>query len=264
MIVKDKKIWLTGASSGIGEAVALELNAKGALLLLSSRNAAELQRVQALCPYPDKVQLLPLDLEQTDTLPAMAEKALKLLHGLDVLINCAGISQRALAKDSQTSVDRRLMEVNYFAPMILSKSLLPYFLKQGRGHFVTVSSVVGKYGTPMRSGYSASKHALHGFYDSLRAENGKDGIIVTLICPGFIRTQLTMNALTGDGSPQRKMDKTTAAGISPADCAKGIVKAIEQEKQEVIIAGLRERSGVYLKRFFPGLFARILPNVTVV
>ncbi|HEV8515637.1 MAG TPA: SDR family oxidoreductase [Cyclobacteriaceae bacterium] len=256
----NKVIWVTGASSGIGEALVYELTRiKGVKLILSSRRKEELERVKGNCPQQIQanIRTLPLDLAQSDMLKLNVEAAVQLFGYIDVLINNGGISQRSLAKDTLLSVDRQVMEVDYFGTVALTKFLLPYFLRRKTGHFVTVSSVMGVIGTPFRSGYAAAKHALHGFFDSLRAELWKESksIYVTLICPGWVRTNVTLNALTGDGSKLNKMDKTTARGLPPKVCAEKIIDAIQKKKEEVYIGGLKEVSGVYLKRFFPRLFS---------
>src|SRR5215831_2809245 len=255
----NKVIWITGASSGIGEALVYEAaRIKGVKLILSSRRKEELERVKGNCPQPIQanIRTLPLDLAQSDTLKLNVEAAIQLFGQVDILINNGGISQRSLAKDTLLSVDRQLMEVDYFGTIALTKFLLPHFLRRKTGHFVTVSSVMGIIGTPFRSGYAAAKHALHGFFDSLRAELWKEhqSIYVTIICPGWVRTNVTLNALTGDGSKLYKMDKTTEHGLSPRLCAEKIAKAIQRKKEEVYIGGLKEVFGVYLKRFFPRLF----------
>lgn len=265
--VRDKVIWITGASSGIGEALAYELAKKGAKLILSARRRDELNRVKGNCiasSQPD-VRVLALDLAKPEMHKLSTEAAIQLFGHVDILINNGGISQRSFAKDTLIDVDRRLMEVNFFGAVSLTKNILPHFLQRKSGHIVAVSSVTGKFGTPYRSGYTASKHALHGFFDSLRAELWKDvkrAIAVTIICPGFIHTQLTMTAVTGDGSPLGKMDHGQYQGM-PADvCAKKMIRAIEKRKNEVYIGG-REVLGVYLKRFFPGIFARVIRKVAV-
>src|SRR6266850_1021844 len=207
-VLNNKVIWLTGASSGIGEAVAYELAKKGSKLILSARRKDELERVKGNC-FPKSqahIRILPLDLAEPSTLPILVEAAIQVFGHVDVLINNAGIGQRSLAKETVLEVDRKIMEVDYFGTVSLTKLLLPHFLKRKSGHFVTVSSVMGKIGTPHRSGYAAAKHALHGFFDSLRAEVWKENknILVTLICPGWVKTQVTINALTGDGSKLNK------------------------------------------------------------
>jgi short-subunit dehydrogenase len=164
-------------------------------------------------------------------------------------------------KDTDPSVYRTLMEINYFAPVALTKAILPSMLEKKSGHFVVISSLVGKFGTPLRSGYAASKHALHGFFDSLRAEEGRKGINVTLVCPGFIRTDISLHALVGDGGKHGKMDKGQAQGMPVDRCAAEILKGVAARKQEIYVGG-RDKYVVYVKRFFPRLFSRMVaaPN----
>lgn len=259
-----KVIWLTGASSGIGEALAYELSKRGVKLILSARRKEELERVKGNCnpktqPY---VRVLPIDLEQPSTLKLSTEAAVQIFGSIDILINNGGISQRSLVVNTSVEVDRRLMEVNYFGAVALTKYLLPHFIRRKKGHFVTVSSLTGKFGTPYRSGYAASKHALHGFFDAVRAEHYNDKIKVTMICPGFIHTPITLSALTADGTPLQKMDEAQYKGKSAIWCAEKIIKAIENEKEEVYIGG-REVWGVYIKRFFPKLFSKVIRKVAV-
>jgi short-subunit dehydrogenase len=265
--VTNKVVWITGASSGIGEALAYELANRGAKLILSARRKEELERVKGNCAVSAQpnVRVLPLDLTKTEMLKLSTEAAIQLFGQVDILINNGGISQRSFAKDTRIEVDRKIMEVNYFGSVAITKNLLPHFLERKHGHFVTVSSLTGIFGTPYRSGYAASKHALHGFFDSLRAELWKEAgknISVTMICPGFIHTPITLSAVTGDGSPLGKMDDAQYNG-KPADwCARKIIRAIERKKNEVYIGG-REVLGVYVKRFFPNWFARIIRKAAV-
>ncbi|HET9487362.1 MAG TPA: SDR family oxidoreductase [Chryseosolibacter sp.] len=262
--LKDKVIWLTGASSGIGEALAYALAETGARLILSSRRKEALERVKGNCPsdVQPRVRTLPLDLEKPDMLRLSVEAAIQMFGQIDILINNAGITQRSLAAETSLAVDRKLMEINYFGPVALIKYLLPHFIRRKHGHIVNITSLTGKFGTPYRSGYAASKHALHGFSDALRAEHFKDNIRVTMICPGFIRTNLTLSALTADGSPLNKMDEAQYKGKSAQWCAGKIVSAIEKEKQEVYIGG-REVFAVYIKKFFPEIFSNIIRRVAV-
>lgn len=262
--IKNKVIWLTGASSGIGEALTYELAKKGVKLIISARRKEELEKVKGNClaSAQPNIRILPLDLASPSTLKLSAEAAIQTFGHVDILINNGGISQRSFAKDTSLDVDRRIMEVNYFGAVALTKYLLPYFIKQRSGHFVVVSSLTGKFGTPYRSGYAASKHALHGFFDSLRAEVWKDNIKVTMVAPGFIHTPITLSALTGDGSPLNKMDEAQYKGKSVKWCAKKIVSAIESQKEEVYIGG-REVFGVYIKRFFPKIFSNIIRKAKV-
>jgi len=262
--LNNKVIWITGASSGIGEALVYALSVKGARLILSSRRKEELERVKGNCPSAaqTRIKILPLDLEKPDTLQLSAEAAIQIFGHVDILINNGGITQRSLVAEASMIVYRRLMEVNYFGPIALTKYLLPHFIRRRKGHFVNITSLTGKFGTPYRSGYAAAKHALHGFFDSFRAEHYKDNIRVTMICPGFIHTNLTLSALTADGSPLNKMDEAQYKGKSPKWCARKIVKAIENEKEEVYIGG-REVFAVYLKRFLPAIFSKIIRKVAV-
>ncbi|KYG85778.1 short-chain dehydrogenase [Roseivirga seohaensis] len=261
MSLTNKTIWITGASSGIGEALAMQLSSEGAQLILSARRLAELERVKSNCSNQDKIKILTLDLAEADSLSSKTNEAIALFGQVEILINNGGISQRSLAKDTKLEVDRNLMEVNYFGNIALAKNLLPHMLKKGSGHFVVVTSLTGIFGTPYRSGYAATKHALHGFYDSLRAELEDDGIKVTIAAPGFVKTNVSVNALVGDGSKANVMDDAQAKGISAEDCAKAIIKAIKKEKREIYIG--RESYGAYTKRFVPGLFARMIKKAKV-
>lgn len=262
---KNKVIWITGASSGIGEALVYEFANRGARLILSSRRKDELERVKGNCPEGAQanVRILPLDLAQAETLQLCTEAAIQMFGHIDVLINNGGISQRSLAKDTLVEVDRRIMEVDYFGTIALTKYLLPHFIQRKAGHYATITSVTGIVGTPYRTGYAAAKHALHGFFDSLRAEVWKDNIHVTLFLPGWVQTNISVNALSGDGSKHEKMDATTSQGLSPAYVARRMATAIQKKKQEVYIAGPRETLAIYLKRWVPGIFSRILRNATV-
>ena len=263
MKVNGKVIWITGASSGIGEALTYACAKKGAKLIISARRKAELERVKAGCPSDTHrhIEILPIDLAASSTLKLTAEAAIQLFGRIDILVNNGGISQRSLALDTDLSVDRKLMEINYFGTLTLTKAVLPHMLQNGSGQIAIVSSLVGKFGTPYRSGYAASKHALHGFFDSLRAELPKS-ITITMICPGFIKTNVSINALTEDGSELGRMDDAQAQGM-PADLfAAKMLSAIEAGKDEVYIGG-KETFAVYVKRLFPAIFSRIVRKAKV-
>jgi len=165
-------------------------------------------------------------------------------------------------EETRLKVDKRIMEVNYFGVISLTKATLPFMLLRGSGHLVVISSLLGKFGIPLRSAYCASKHALHGFFDALRAEVQDRGIMVTLICPGWVRTEVSLHALRGDGSEHRQMDTPIAKGMDPHVCARHILNAVYKRKTEVYIAGA-EKMGVYLKRFTPGLFNWIIRRMRV-
>lgn len=263
MKIKNNVFWVTGASSGIGKALALELNRQGAKVILSSRNVEKLEKVKAESANKENVGILKLDLDDYQNLDKLVPKAVNLFGEIDVLVNNGGISQRSLAIDTGITIDTRIFKTNYFGTVALSKAILPYFTARKKGHFVVVTSVVGRIGTPLRSSYAASKHALHGFFDSLRAEIKKDNIFVTLICPGFVKTNVSVNALIGDGSRQGTMDKKTENGLLPEQVAIKMIKAIKKQKQEVVIGGALEKLSIYMKRFFPKILSKMVSKLAV-
>ncbi|MCB0575097.1 MAG: SDR family oxidoreductase [Saprospiraceae bacterium] len=261
---KNKRVWITGASSGIGAALAKAFAEHGAHLILSARNEQELNRIAATCTDAGAASVIvqPLDLARHDTIPGIAEQILKRVGKLDILINNGGVSQRDLVRNTSLEVDKKLMDVNFFGTVALTKAVLPNMLTHQLGHIVTVTSLTGKFGSPLRSSYAASKHALHGFFDSLRAELGQTPIKITLLCPGFIRTNVSVNAIVGDGSRQNKMDDATNNGMDPDVFARKALRVIEKGREEANIGG-KEVMGVYLKRFFPGYFSRLIRKVKV-
>ncbi len=261
--MKDKIIWITGASSGIGEALTYEFNKLGAKLIISSRNRDELFRVKSNCINQIDVLVLSLDLEDNASLPAKTTDAVKIFGKIDILINSGGISQRSLALKTDLATEKRFMDINFWGTVILSKAVLPQMLAQGNGSIIAISSLVGKFGTRYRSSYAASKHALHGYFDSLRIEIDNPNIHIMLACPGFIKTNVTINALTADGSAQGTMDDAQENGMLATDFAKQLIKDIKAKKEEVYIGG-KEVKGILIKRFFPKLFAKIIKKAKVV
>ncbi len=258
-----KKIWITGASSGIGEALAYELNSRGYFVVISARTEQALLSVKEKSKFPDKIKILPLDLGEIDQLQSKTDSLISEVGEIDILVNNGGISQRSFAAETKISVDERIMRVNFLGTVALTKALLPHMIKRKSGHIVTVSSMVGKFGTPLRSSYSASKHALQGFMDALRAEVFESGIDVSIICPGYVATDVSKNALTADGSKQNTMDQATANGIEPKEFAKKMANAIEAKKAEAYIAGSKEMFGLYVSRFFPSLFRKLVRKMAV-
>ena len=248
MELNNKIVWVTGASSGIGEALAYELSHRNCKLILSGRNIIALEKVKSNCKTD--VVLLPFDLSDFDNANSNAQKAIAAFGKVDVLINNGGVSQRSLIVETDFSVDKKLIEVDYLGTIAITKAILPHFIYNKNGHFVTVTSLMGKFGSPYRSGYCGAKHALHGFFDVLRMEHEKDDINVTLICPGFVQTNVAKNALTADGSKQNTNDNATQNGMPVAIFAKKFVNAVEANKMEAYIGG-KETIGVFLKRFFP-------------
>ncbi|MEZ0610386.1 SDR family oxidoreductase [Fibrella sp. WM1] len=254
----QKVAWVTGASSGIGEALALELARQGARLILSARRPDELQRVATATGLdPTQVLVLPLDVTDEASLPSHVQAVIQRFGRIDMLFLNAGISQRSFVSETELSVYHRLMAVNFFGVIALAKAVLPHFLAQQSGQFVVTSSVSGKIGVKQRSGYCASKHALHGFFDSLRAEIANDGVRVTMVCPGYIRTPISASALDASGKAYGRLNKAQQEGMPADEFARKMVRAVAQCKEEVYIGG-REILGIYLKRFIPGLLSHIL------
>ncbi len=261
-LIENKIVWITGASSGIGEGIVQVLASKNVKLILSSRRANALEKVKAECPNQENVKILTVDLAQPETLEAKAKEALALFGRVDVVIHSGGISQRSFALDTDIEVSRRLMEVNFFSTTIITKALLPSMIANGYGHIVPISSLIGKFGSPYRSGYAASKHALHGYYDSLRAEMWKKGVLVTIATPGFVKTNVSLNALTEKGAASNTMDDGQENGISAIECGRQIIKAISKEKEEVRIGG-KETIAILIKRFLPGVLSKIIRKIDV-
>ncbi len=261
--LKNKIGWITGASSGIGEALAYACARQGTKLILSARREEELQRVKQACQLPEQdILALPLDLSNHEGMSGKVSKVMAAFGRIDVLVNNGGISQRSLVKNTDFSVFRKLIDVNYLGTVALTKAVLPVFLDQKQGHFVVVTSIMGKFGSPLRSGYCGAKHALHGFFDVLRMEHHEDNIDITLVCPGFVHTNVSMNALKGDGTTQQKMDASTEKGISAEECARKILQAVKNKKMEVLIGG-KETLAVYGKRFFPRLLHNLAKKANV-
>jgi len=254
-------VWITGASSGIGEATALAFAREGARLVLSSRRREELERVRRECDRPDEHLVVPLDLARIESFPSVVAEILARRGHVDVLVNNGGVSQRAPAADATLDVERVLMEVNYFGPVALTKAVLPSMRARRAGRIVVVSSVMGYVGTPGRSTYAAAKHALHGYFDSLRAEVWREGIGVTLVCPGYVQTAVSDNALGPRGEKHDRTDQTHVGGITAKTCAAAIVRGVARGREEVYVGG-KEVLGIYLKRYVPWLFSRIVRRMT--
>lgn len=256
---KNKIVWITGASSGIGEALAYALAKEGAHLVLTARNKARLQEVADIClQHTEQCHIFEADLFDTDMLESLVKKVIKQVGTIDLLMNNAGMSQRSLVKDTPLQNDRKIMELNFFSVVALTKLVLPYMIKQQSGHIVVTSSIVGKFGFPLRSAYSASKHALQGFFESLSAELHKDNINVTIVSPGRIQTNISKHALLSDGSANGVMDPGQETGMPSDKCATQILKAIKKNKKDILV-GQKELLMVYIHRFFPLLY-RIMTN----
>ena len=264
MKLKGKTVWITGASSGIGRALSLEAARLGGNLVLSARNTAELKKLQQEAGLTAANSLiLPLDLKKYKQFDKAVAAVVKRFGAVNILINNGGISQRSLAHETKISVYEEIMAVNYFGNIALALAVLPGMRARKSGTIATISSVAGKIGTPLRTGYSASKFATNGFYDALRAENYKENIQVTIVMPGFVKTNVSRNALTAEGKKQGKSDGAIEAGISAEECAHRAWAAILAGKNEVFIAGARESFAVTLSKFFPGLLAKMIRKAKV-
>jgi dehydrogenase/reductase SDR family protein 7B len=250
-------VWITGASSGIGEALAVEWSRRGARVVLSSRNVAELERVRSRCTNPSTHIVKPLDLTDAAAIGRVAADVLRETGGIDVLVHSGGVSQRSFAAETDLNVDRQIMELNYFGTIALTKAVLPSMLARRSGTIVPITSVIGYVGIPTRSAYAASKHALHGFFEALRAETAKDGIRITIVVPGYVRTNVSQNALNADGSAYGKLDDTHANAMLPEVAAVKIVDAVERGKAEVRVGG-KEIHAVLLRRFLPAVVRRMI------
>lgn len=262
MDYSDKVVWITGASSGIGEHLAYAYAELGAKLILTSRNVKELERVRQNCRESGDILVLPADVTNFESLPDKVDRVINHFGYLNILINNAGLGQRSAVRDTKFEVDQEIMEVNFLGTVALTKAVLPKMIEQQFGQIVVISSVLGKLSIPRRSAYAASKHALHGFFDSLRAEVYREQLTVTMVCPGYVNTNLPINALRGDGQPNHRTD-SEREGMEPAVFAQKAIRAIEQKKKEVYIGGWREVLAIYFKRLSPTLFFRAARNLKV-
>jgi len=257
---KDKVVWITGASSGIGEALCYQFSELGADLIISARREDKLIEVNRKLPRnPGSAKILPIDLERLEELPKKTNTALSFYGKIDYLINNAGLSVKDFAMNTNLSIDQKLMNINYFGPMVLTKNLLPHFLQRNQGHIVVTSSLSGKYGVPKIASYAASKHALHGFYETLRSEIAGNNIPITIIIPGIIQTEITAHALTGSGEPFGKVERTFQTAYPVEKAAKKIIRAVLRKKEEAFVGG-SEGFTLYLNRLSPWLLRRFIRN----
>ena len=253
-----KSVWITGASSGIGEACAYEYARGGNQLILTSSSREKLEGVAQKCRENGAadVLVLPSDFSDLEGISLSARTAWDAFGGIDILFCNAGISQRTSVEDTSMDMVRQIMEINYFAPVALTKVILPLMVAAGGGHIAVTTSIAGVFGFPLRCAYSSSKHALYGFFETLQAEYYDKNIRVTIVCPGRVRTNISVNALDKGGEKHGTMDPGQDKGLPAHKAAKKIVKAIRKSKREVLI-GRGELIMVYIKRFFPGLCARL-------
>ncbi len=248
---KDLTIWITGASSGLGEALSIAFAQKGATIVLSGRNEEKLEQVKKQCKKPKKHFVIPFDISDVEQAKEAYEIAIEKAGKIDWLINNAGVSQRSLIMGTSEAVERQIMEVDYFAQTRLTRLVLPEMIAQGGGKIVMVSSIAGLVGTQYRGAYSAAKAAIHLWANSLRAELYDNGIEVATIFPGFIKTNVSINALTGDGSVQGTMDEATSNGLTATAFAKQVVKALSKDKEYIIVGGRQEKLATRVNRLSP-------------
>jgi len=258
---EDKIAWITGGSSGIGEAIAKELAVMCAKVIISSHEKEELLRVKnEITGVKYEPEILSFDLSDPESVEKAAGQLLAASKVPDFFFSNGGISQRATAIETDIDIDRRIMEINYFSGIIITKKILPAMVKKGGGHFVVTSSISGKFGFPLRSAYAASKHALHGFYESLWTEMWNQGIRTTIICPGRVKTNISLHALGKDGKKHAEMDAGQAGGISPEMAARRILSAVRQNKREAYVGG-KEILMARIKQYLPALFYRVVRKI---
>lgn len=261
MKINNKTIWITGASSGIGRGLALEMSKYGTELILSARNVVELEKVKTECEQNGaKCIIQKIDLSNPQEIILATENIFSKIKNVDILVNNGGISQRAFSYETDIAVDRKIMEVNYFGSISLTKLVLPKMIEQKSGYIIAVSSIVGVFGFPLRSAYSASKHALHGFYETLYFELKQFNINVSIVLPGRVKTDVSKNALTKDGTKYGKMDDGQDSGISVEKCAKKIIKGINKNKKEMAVGG-SELAMLFVKRRLPFIFNMIVNKI---
>lgn len=260
MSFEGKIIWITGASSGIGAALARELAAQGGSIVLSARRVGTLEEVRKSCAFPERHMCYPLDVSHPDTHPRAVKAILERYGQLDILIVNAGIGQRGAVADTDMAVERSMMEVNYFGCTSLTHAVLPHFQEHNRGQIVVISSIMGHVATPRRATYAASKHALHGYFEALRAELYQTNIKISLVCPGYIHTEISIHSVTEDGTRFGEMDAQHRKAMPAATFARKAARQIRKKKAVCYIGG-PERFGPLLQRISPSLVRFLLPRV---
>lgn len=259
---KDKVVWITGASSGIGRETAYRFAEAGAKLILTALEEDILEQMTTECKGKGAMdaKALPFDLSRTEQLDDLAQNALSAFGHIDLLYNNAGISQRGTTIETDINVIRKIMDIDFYAPVILTKAVLPSMIENGGGQLAVTTSIAGLFGFPLRCAYSSAKHALYGFFETVAAEYHSKGIHVTIVTPGRVQTNISVNSLEKDGSRHGKMDAGQAGGITPRKASEKIFKAISKRKREALV-GSSELIMAYIKRFFPGLCAKLARSI---
>jgi dehydrogenase/reductase SDR family member 7B len=261
-IFKSKVVWITGASSGIGEALVYEFAKRESTIIASSNDMAALERVKASCKdRAGLINCVPFDLSEMSGIEETVKQQVEKFGRIDYLINIGGVSQRARIEETPLWLDRKIFEINYFGTITLTKAVLPYMIQQQKGHVLATSSISGRFGFPLRSTYSASKQALHGFFETLYLENKKSNIMTSVIIPGRVKTSISVHALNSKGYEHGKMDDGQNGGISPEKAAQTIIKGIEKNKHEILV-GSNELTLLHIRRYMPWLFFKIADKIS--
>jgi dehydrogenase/reductase SDR family protein 7B len=260
-LFSGKVVWITGASSGIGEALVYKFVNLGSTVIASSNDIPGLERVKTACGDKSPcIHCVPFDLSDTTEIKKVVDLQLSKTGRIDYLLNIGGISQRARIDETPLWLDRKIFEINYFGTIAFTKAILPYMIRQHSGHILATSSISGRFGFPLRSAYSASKQALHGFFETLYLENKNINIRSSVIIPGRVRTSISVHALDSEGKEHGKLDDGQAKGITPEKAAEQIINGIIRNKREILV-GKNELIILHIRRYFPWLFFRIADKI---
>lgn len=255
--MNNKIVVITGASSGIGKALAFEFASRGSKIVLAARNTEKLKEVEdRIVEMGNEVLSVKTDVSVEDDCKNLIEQTVQRFGGVDVLINNAGISMRALFSDLDLSVIKQLMDVNFWGTVYCTKFAMPY-ITEARGSVVGVISIAGYIGLPARTGYSASKYAIRGFLDTLRVENLKTGVHILVAAPGFTASNVRNVALTANGLSQGETPRDESKMMSAEECARLIANAVVKRKREVIMTFMEGKFTVWLKKWFPSLLDKL-------
>lgn len=261
--LQDKVVWITGASSGLGKALAQECALQGAYVVLTARRFEELENVRVGLLKPEQHLSIAADITDENQVRHAYEQVLQCKGRIDWLINNAGLSQRALITETTMQTERAIMELDYFSQVFLTKTALPSFLQQKSGRIVFVSSVAGLLGTQYRASYSAAKAAIHLWANSLRAEVAEQGVDVSVIFPGFVKTNVSINALNGEGKAQGYDNEATANGLEADEFAKITVNALLKGEEYIVVGGRKEVLGTWVSRLSPSTLYKMIRKMKV-
>ena len=258
-----KVVWITGTSSGLGKALAKECALQGADVILTARRYEELEKVRVTLLNPERHVSVCADITDESQVRHAYAQVLAAKGRIDWLINNAGLSQRALIQDTTMQTERAIMEVDYFSQVFLTKTVLPTFIAQKSGRIAFVSSVAGLLGTQYRASYSAAKAAIHMWANSLRAEVAQEGVKVSVIFPGFVKTNVSFNALNGEGKPQGHQDEAIENGLEPDLFAQTTVSALLAGEEYIVVGGAKEKLGVWVSRLSPSTLYKMIRKMKV-